>query len=225
MKTNFIGSLKHLFKQLSGGCIKKASGIKRQACYPINEVFLQRRSLYALSGKPLAHKQLMTLFEAAKWAPSEYNVQPWRFMYAHRDTPAWHNLFDLLVPFNQEWAKNAAVLIVVVSKKTFDNGKPSTTHSFVTGAAWMNFVVEATLHGIVAHGIAGFDYAKAREKCKVPEDFAIEMMCVVGFPDYSGKSEKELQQRDATPSLRKPFEAFVSEGIFSFSELSGENQP
>ena len=225
MKTTYFGSLRRLFKQFCGGCIKKASGTKRQASYPINEVFLERRSLYALSGKSLAHKQLMTLFEAAKWAPSEYNVQPWRFMYAHRDTPAWQKLFDLLVPFNQAWAKDAAVLVVVVSKKTFDNGKPSATHSFVTGAAWMNFVLEATMRGIVAHGIAGFDYAQARNVCKVPEDFAIEMMCVVGLPDHSGISEKELIQRDATPSLRKPFEEFVAEGTFLFSESVGENQP
>ncbi len=81
----------------------------------------------------------MSLFEAARWAPSSYNNQPWRIMYARRGTPHWQAFFDLMVPQNQEWTKNAAALLVFVSKSTFDfNGKPYPTHSFDTGAAWGN---------------------------------------------------------------------------------------
>ena len=101
----------------------------------INEMFSNRWSPRAMSGEEIDEKTLLTLLEAARWAPSANNNQPWRFIYARRNTNHWDTFFNLLAEGNQVWAKNAAVLIVIISKTTFDNGKPSITHSFDTGAA------------------------------------------------------------------------------------------
>src|SRR5262249_35998733 len=105
----------------------------RQAEYPIDKLFLDRWSPRAMSGEEIPESELKTLFEAARWAPSSYNNQPWRVLYARRDTLNWQTFFDLMVPPNQAWAKNAAALLVFVSKETFDfNGQPYPTHSFDT---------------------------------------------------------------------------------------------
>ena len=97
---------------------------------------------------------LISLFEAARWAQSSYNNQPWRFLYAKRNTPNWDVFFNLLVEGNKIWAKNAAVLVVIISRKNFDyNGKPSITHQFDAGATWENLALEASSRGIVTHGM------------------------------------------------------------------------
>src|SRR3989338_8820933 len=88
--------------------------------YPINPLLLNRWSPRAMSGESLTEDELMSLFEAARWAPSSYNNQPWRFIYAKRDTMHWERLFNLLGDFNKSWTLKAAVLVVVISKKTFD---------------------------------------------------------------------------------------------------------
>ena len=109
---------------------------KRKTEHPVNEIFPNRWSPRAMSGKELTDTELMSLFEAARWAPSAFNNQPWRFVYAKRNTPAWNILFELLGESNKIWAKDAGALIVIISKKTFDyNNKYSLTHSFDTGAA------------------------------------------------------------------------------------------
>src|ERR1700691_915147 len=114
----------------------------RKTYYPIDAVFTDRASSRAFSGEPMSDQELMTLFEAARWAPSSYNNQPWRFVYAKRETPFWDKLFNLLVTSNQQWTKKAAVLVVVIAKKSFDNGKPARTAVFDTGAAVENLALE-----------------------------------------------------------------------------------
>src|SRR3989344_6182973 len=92
----------------------------RKSEYKIKETILYRWSPRAMSGEKITKEELMTLFEAARWAPSSYNNQPWRFIYALRETIHWNRIFNLLQEFNQIWAKNAAALIVIISKNTFD---------------------------------------------------------------------------------------------------------
>jgi nitroreductase len=99
-----------------------------------------------MTGEELSHEELMGLFEAARWALSTFNSQPWRFIYATRNTDEWNALFDLLVDANKRWVKNAAVLILAISKKEFEyDGRAiaSVTHQFDTGAAWENLALEA----------------------------------------------------------------------------------
>jgi nitroreductase len=188
--------------------------MKRVASYPINKMFVDRWSPRAMSGKPISNEELMSLFEAARWAPSSYNGQPWRFIYAHRDTPTWNKLFNLLAPFNQEWCKNAAVLVLFISKKTFEyNNKPSITHSFDTGSAWMSMALQGSMNGLVVHGMEGFDYDKARKELAVPDDFTVEAMCAIGKPGPISVLSPELQKREE-PSDRKPLKDLIFEGSF-----------
>lgn len=179
----------------------------------IDEIFINRWSPRAMSGQEIDEKTLLTLFEAARFAPSANNNQPWRFIYARRNTKHWDTFFQLLAEGNQVWAKNAAALIVVISKTTFDNGKPSITHSFDAGAAWVSFALQGSLSGLVIHCMQGFDYDKAREVLRVPDGYAVEAMIAVGkkgkkedLPDY-------LQEREF-PSSRKTIAELVTEGSF-----------
>jgi len=136
----------------------------RKPEHEINPIFLNRWSPRAMTGEVIEDKELMSLFEAAKWAPSAYNSQPWRFIYAKRDTKHWDKLFNLMVEFNQSWTKNATALVVIISMKNFEhNNEPSITHSFDTGSAWENMALEASSRGLVIHGMSGFDFEKAKK--------------------------------------------------------------
>ena len=153
----------------------------RKTEFPIDPLILNRWSQRALSSKALSHEELMSLFEAARWAQNSYNNQPWRFIYARRDTPAWPTFVGLLAPGNAVWAQNGAVLIVVISKKTFDyDGRPSITHTFDTGAAAQNMALQGARMDIIVHGMEGFDYERARTELGVPEEYRVEAMFAVG---------------------------------------------
>lgn len=182
--------------------------------YEINDLFLKRHSPRAMSGEKVSKEELMTLFEAARWAPSSYNLQPWRFIYAMRDTKEFENIFSFLVDFNKSWCINAGALIVTISKKTDDKGQPSVTHSFDTGSAWENLALQAETMGLVAHGMSGFDYAMAKEKLGVPDDYNVEMIIAIG---KHGKIEDlpETMRAGETPNDRKPLEGMIFEGKFS----------
>jgi len=181
----------------------------RKPDYAIHPLILHRWSSRAMTGESLTDDELMPLFEAARWAPSSYNGQPWRFLYAKRETPYWKPLFQLLVEFNQKWCANAAVLGLIFSHKTFDNGKPSITHSFDTGAAWENLALEGTSRGLVVHGMEGFDYKKAKEM--VPENHEVHAMFAVGKKAPKSILSEELQKKEI-PSSRKKISEFVFEG-------------
>ncbi len=130
----------------------------RKADRPIESLLLDRWSPRAMSGEEISHEELMRLFEAARWAPSSFNAQQWRALYARRATEHWQTFFDLLVDANKSWAKNAAVLVVFISRKNFDyNDEPSVTHSYDCGAAWENFALQGFHQGLVVHGMEGFD--------------------------------------------------------------------
>jgi len=190
----------------------------RNADYPIDSLFLDRWSPRAMTSEAITEEELFTLFEAARWAPSSYNNQPWRILYARRDTPQWPLFFDLLVEFNQSWVKNAAALVVFISKTTFDhNGEPAATHSFDTGAAWGNLALQGSLKGLVVHGMQGFDYDKARTALNIPEGFKVEAMAVIGKPGRVEDLPEKLQQRE-TPSDRRKLNETVFEGPYQASQ-------
>jgi nitroreductase len=186
----------------------------RKATYPVLDLIINRLSPRAMSGEAISHQELMSLFEAARWAPSSFNNQPWRFIYAHRDTEHWPTLFDLMVPFNQEWTKRAAVLILILSDSLFaKTGKPSRTHSFDTGAAWENMALQASSMHLVIHGMEGFDYDKARANLNVPTHYTVEALVAVGKPASISILSPELQQKEVL-SDRNPVSDFVYEGTF-----------
>ena len=186
----------------------------RQPKYDIERLFVNRWSPRAMSGEALSDTELMTLFEAAKWAPSSYNNQPWRFLYAKRSTAHWPQFFDLLIEGNQRWAKNAAVLVVIVANTTLDHdGSPSPTHAFDAGAAWENLALQATSQGLVTHGMQGFDYDKASEVLQVPDGYSVQAMVAIGKPGSKDDLPERLRDRGA-PSGRKSLSEIVFEGGF-----------
>src|SRR5689334_2855611 len=167
-----------------------------------------------MTGEELDDNEIMTLFEAARWAPSSFNNQPWRFIYAKRNTQYWNRIFNLLLEGNKKWASNAAVLVVVVSKKNFEyNDQYSITHQYDAGAAWENLALQASLKGLVAHGMQGFDYERARKELEVPDNFDVMAMIAIGKRGSKDKLPEDLQKKEL-PNDRKPLNEIVMEGMF-----------
>ena len=179
----------------------------RTAAHPIEPFILHRWSPRAMSGEAIERAELLRLFEAARWAPSWGNSQPWRFVLTVRDTPAFKKLFDTLDTGNQEWCVRAAALVLVcstkISKRPGKPDKPLPTHAFDTGAAWMALALQARAMKLVAHGMGGFDPARARAECNVPDDVDIHCVVAIGksgdpalLSEKNRASEKE-NDRDA----------------------------
>ena len=188
----------------------------RRADRPIEAIFLKRWSPRAMSGGLLTDDELMTLFEAARWAPSTYNEQEWRFLYAKQGTEHWPRFFDLLMDANKAWCQRAAVLVVVLSHKIFErNGKSNPVHTLDTGAAFENLALQGAAMDLVIHGMAGFDRDRARTALNVPDDYAVETMIALGRPGDPADLSPELREREK-PSGRKPVAQFVREGGFAF---------
>lgn len=187
----------------------------RQPGHDVAPVFALRWSPRAMNGDGIDEKTLMKLFEAARWAPSAFNSQGWRFLYARRDTVHWDTFFGLLTESNKQWCANAAVLIVLVSKGTFDhNGKLNRSHSLTAGCAWENLALQGTLSGIVVHAMLGFDHERAREALNVPDEYTVEIMGAVGMPAEADTLPANLREREI-PSGRKPLDEIINEGPFS----------
>lgn len=164
--------------------------------FSIEKLLLERNSPREFTGEPITEQELMTLFEAAKWAASSYNDQPWRYVYVMQGDPQWQAFFDLLVPGNQNFTKKAAALIIVVSHKVFEKtGEFSPTHSYDAGAAGQNFALQGQAMGLAVHALGGFDFARARELLKLPEDYAVEAMISVGRQVVKAPGEQKLTQR------------------------------
>jgi nitroreductase len=185
----------------------------RTAAHSVDALFLDRWSSRAMSGEPIAEAELMVLFEAARWAPSSGNSQPWRILYARRDSQHWHTFAGLLTESNHVWAQHAAALVLFVSRTVTDTGRASVTHSFDTGAAWENLALQGSLSGLVVHGMQGFDYQRARTELRIPDEFHVEAMAAIGRPAPVETLPEHLRARD-TPNSRRPLEQTVYEGPF-----------
>lgn len=188
----------------------------RKSEYPVHELILSRWSARSFSDEPISDTELMTLFDAARWAQNSYNNQPWRYIYSRKDSASWPKFLNLLVPANQLWAQHAQVLVVVISKKTFDyDGRPSITHSFDAGASAQLMALQAASMNIVCHGMEGFDYDRARLELHIPQDYTVEAMFAIG---KLGKKEDLLEklQKGETPSSRKPLKESIAVGEFKF---------
>ncbi len=184
----------------------------RVPAHPIHPLFLNRWSPRAMSGREMPLSELMPLFEAARWSPSGGNGQPWRFVFARKGTPQWQAYFDLLVPGNQLWAKNASVLVVLLSLTVQEhNGKPSASHTLDAGAAWMSLALQGSLSGLAVHGIGGFDKEKARELLGVPLEYKVEEMIAIGYPAPLETLPENFQAMEK-PNARKSLDEIVFEG-------------
>lgn len=193
---------------------------ERTAAYAIEPLILNRWSSRAMSGEPISKAELMPLIEAARWAPSSYNSQPWRFIYAINGSPQWTHFTSLLDEFNGGWAPKAGALLVLASRKEFEWGGAARTHSFDAGAAWQNFALQGSVSGLVVHGMEGFDYARARELLNVPGDYEIEMMIAVGKSGDARQLSAELLAMEK-PSDRRATSEIAIEGAFQY-EVPGK---
>lgn len=186
----------------------------RKADHPIQELLLNRWSPRAMTGESIDDETIQSLFEAARWAPSSYNNQPWRFLYAKKDTPHFAKFFNLLVDFNKAWCEKSALLGVIAAETTFEkNKKPSVTHALDTGAAWENLALEGNSRNLVVHGMQGFDYERARAELKIPDEVEILAMFAVGKPAPKEELSEDLQKKE-TPSSRKKVSEFAFEGFW-----------
>lgn len=187
---------------------------RRQPEHEVEPLIVERWSPRAMSGEALSDAELGQLFEAARWAPSSFNEQPWRILYARRDSAEWETFFGLLVEANQVWAREAAVLLVIVSKSTFTrNGKPNPVHVYDAGAAWENLALQGARMGLVVHGMAGFDNEAARERLSVPADYTVVAMAAVGRPGDVEKLPEKLREMEF-PSDRRPIGEWTAAGGF-----------
>ena len=185
----------------------------RIADYAINEQFINRWSPRAFTAEPISEDILLSFLEAARWAPSAYNSQPWRFLYARRDTPNWERYLELLVPFNRSWAQQASALVLIISKTSFDD-KPALWHTFDTGSAWGHLALQASISGWHTHGMAGFDQELARKELKIPEGYDLHAMAAIGKLGDKATLAEALQAREV-PSPRRPLSELAAEGDFS----------
>jgi nitroreductase len=190
----------------------------RTSDHEIEPLFLQRWSPRAFTGEAMPPAELLRIFEAARWAPSSYNSQPWRYLYAHRDTPHWEMFMSFLNDFNRSWANRAAVMIVALSNSTMrptgaDRDVPSHSHSFDAGAAWAHLALQATALGWHAHAMVGFDMPKAFAELNVPAGYRVEAAIVLGRLGDKAMLPEPLQQREV-PNGRDPVASFAFEGGF-----------
>ncbi len=188
---------------------------KRTPQYGVHDFIIERWSPRAMSAETIPKEQLMSLFEAARWAPSSFNNQPWRFVYALRGTPAFEQFMNVLVDFNKQWAQHAAALVIIISKNDFElNSKPSRTHAFDTGAAWQNIALQAHTMGLVVHGMEGFSYKRAKELIQLSEGYTIQAMFAVGKHGKKEDLPDELRKKEEK-SDRKKVDEFVMQDRFN----------
>lgn len=186
----------------------------RKTQYPVLELILNRWSARSFSPEPISDTELMTIFDAAHWAQNSFNNQPWRFIYARNGSEHWQKFVNLLVPGNKVWAQHARVLVLVISKKTFDyNQSLSKTHSFDTGAAAQNMSLQAASLDIVCHGMEGFDYEAAQKVFNISDTYQVEAMFALGKLGKKDDLPEKLREKE-NPSNRKPLNTVVFEGNF-----------
>nr|WP_153435923.1 nitroreductase family protein [Sinorhizobium saheli] len=178
---------------------------------------MERWSPRAFTGEAVSEEELLALFEAARWAPSASNLQPWRFVYARRGTEHFAKLLSTLDEGNQRWAKNASALVIILSRthRVTSTGeiRPAYTHAFDTGAAWFALALQTQLAGWHAHAMAGVDRERAIEVLGVPEHYRVEAAVAIGRIADPSTLPDDLRAREK-PSQRKPIGEFVFEGDF-----------
>ncbi len=185
-----------------------------QTDYPIEEILKRRWSPRAFSDRIVEPEKLRSLWEAARWAPSSFNEQPWHFIVATRDKPAEHEkLLSCLVEKNQQWARNAPVLMISLTELNFaKTGKPNRHAFHDVGLAMGNLLVEATALDLFVHQMAGFSPEKVKELFTVPEGFEPVAAIAIGYGADPSTAPEAFRQQETAPRSRKSINSFVFEG-------------
>lgn len=189
--------------------------------YPIHDLLRQRWSPRSFADRPVEPEKLLTLLEAANWAPSCFNEQPWHFLLATRDDWAnFERLFNCLVEGNIAWAKHAPVLMLSVARLNFArDGKPNRHAFHDVGLAVENLVIQATALGLAVHQMAGIHVDKSREAFQIPEGYEPVTGIAVGYPGDPENLPEKLRQRELAPRTRRSLAEFI------FTEKWGHPAP
>ncbi|QTH41398.1 nitroreductase family protein [Cohnella sp. LGH] len=191
--------------------IQEAVAQARPTSYEIDPINVNRWSPRSFQEKEVPEETLFAVLEAAGFAPSAFNFQPWRFIVAR--TPEERAKFlSFLAEFNQAWCAKVPVLILIVSQTSSENG-PFPSAAFDAGAAWGALAHEAVRKGLVTHAMTGFDFEKARQVMNVPENFAIQAAVALGYQGDKDALPEMMASREA-PSPRRPLEETVFKGAF-----------
>lgn len=182
--------------------------------YPIHEFLAERWSPYAFQERPVSEADLCSLFEAARWAASSYNEQPWSYIVATRENPDhFRQLLSCLVKGNQIWAKDAPVLVLGIASLNFTlNHEDNRAATHDLGAASSNLAVEATARGMCVHQMIGILPDKARDLFAIPDGFEALTGMAIGYQGDPMALSDALKERDLMPRQRKPIEQFVFSG-------------
>lgn len=184
--------------------------------YPVHELIRRRWSPRAFASSPVAAETLGSLLEAARWAPSAMNEQPWSFIVARQDQPQeFARLLACLVPGNQSWARQAPVLMIALARRRFDrNDKPNRHAWHDVGLAVGQLTLQATALGLVVHQMGGIDGDKIRESYAVPDSHEPVTGIAIGYPGDPDALPDNLRERELAPRQRKPLAEIVLAGTW-----------
>lgn len=182
--------------------------------YPVNELIRNRWSPRAFSERTVEPAILASLFEAARWAASSYNDQPWSYLVATKDdTENYAKMLGVLMEFNAKWAKSAPVLAISVARRNFHhNGAPNPVALHDVGAANAQLTTEATSRGLLVHQMAGFHHDKARQAFGIPEGWDPVSAIAIGYPGDPQSLPEDFRKPELAPRTRKPLSEFVMTG-------------
>ncbi|BCB27629.1 nitroreductase [Sulfurimicrobium lacus] len=192
---------------------------------PVHEIITKRWSCRAFdAAKPVSRDQIVALMEAARWAPSCFGDEPWHFIVWDKDTDAaaWNKAFDCLGEWNQNWVKNAPLLILVTANSVFHkNGKPNAWGQYDSGAAAENMCLQAVAMGLMAHQMGGFDPDKARKAFGIPEQFSCMAMIAVGYQGEETVLDEELKALEVACRARSAIGEHFFEGTWGKAIKTG----
>ncbi len=172
--------------------------------YPVHPLFKQRWSSRSFeANKPISKEDIDGLIEAARWAPSSFNDQPWRFLLTHKGEERYDLVTNSLAEFNQLWAPNAPTYIVVAGETNRANGAPNTAYHYDTGQAVAYLTIEATHRNLMVHQMGGFDKLKLRSDLKLPEGIDILVVIAIGYYQYNENLNEPIKSLELTERTRK----------------------
>ncbi len=182
-----------------------------EIAYPVLEWIGKRRSGRAFAPKPVEIEKINALFEAARWAPSSMNEQPWAYIYATKaQADCWNSLFDALLPSNQVWVKDAPLLVLSLARKSFyANGNDNAFALYDLGAANALLSIQSTSLGLNIHQMGGYDQLKARKNLNISDAFHLGVFMAIGYPGDSNNLSENLKARESAPRVRLLQSEFV----------------
>lgn len=180
--------------------------------HPISNILAKRWSPRAYSDKVVEKEKLQSILEAARWAPSSMNEQPWRFIVGVNRDKTWALIFETLVEWNQKWAGKAPVLILNLAKKTFTyKGRPNATYAYDTGQAVAMMVTEVVNQGLFGHQMGGFSAEKAHELFDIPDDFLPVSVTAIGYYGDINELPIDMHESEMEERKRRP----ITDTVFS----------